>query len=93
MQVVSTEQTKQFYKTTRAGAVTPAESEEDMTNLEFIKTLKSGEEILNFLEHNHYGCIQTSKEIWKSHCLKEEYRGETGCRKCKIEFWDKEVEM
>ena len=73
--------------------VTPAESEDNMTNLEFIKTLKSGEEILNFLEHNHYGCIQTSKEIWKSHCLKEEYRGETGCRKCKIEFWDKEVVM
>lgn len=29
-----------------------------MTNLEFIKTLKSGEEILNFFENNDYGCIQ-----------------------------------
>ena len=73
--------------TARSGEV------KDMTNLEFIKTLKSGEEILNFLEHNHYGCMQTGKEIWKNHCLKEEYRGCEGCRKCKIEFWDKEVVM
>ena len=66
---------------------------EDMTNLEFIKTLKSGEEIFNFLEHNHYGCTQYNSEIWKSHCLTEEYRGHGGCRKCRIEFWDKEVIM
>lgn len=63
-----------------------------MTNLEFIKTLKSGEEIFNFLEHNDYGCIQKSKEIWKNHCLQPEYRGIDGCRKCKIEFWNKEIE-
>ena len=62
-----------------------------MTNLEFIKTLKSGEEIYNFLEHNHYGCIQDSKEVWKSHCLSTEYRGYDGCRRCKIEFWNREV--
>ena len=30
-----------------------------MTNLEFIKTLKSGEEIFNFLEHNHNGYKDT----------------------------------
>ena len=64
-----------------------------MTNLEFIKTLKSGEEILNFLEHNRYGCMPNTQEIWKNNCFKEEYRGTKGCRKCKIEFWDKEVEM
>ena len=37
-----------------------------MTNLEFIKTLKSGEEIFNFLEHNHHGCTQYNSEIWKN---------------------------
>lgn len=37
-----------------------------MTNLEFIKTLKSGEEIFNFLEHNDYGCIQKVRKYEES---------------------------
>ena len=68
-----------------------------MTNLEFIKTINSGVEIYNFLKQVHYVCIQSmakageEKEVWKNHCLSPEYRGESGCKKCMVEFWGKEV--
>ena len=66
-----------------------------MTNLEFIKTLKTGVELNNFLHHVHYGCTQygsKANEVYKSRCLSDEYRGENGCRKCQEEFWEKEFE-
>jgi len=43
------------------------------------------------------GCMQViaqrtgqDKEVWKKHCLTEEYRGIDGCQKCKMEFWRQE---
>ena len=72
-----------------------------MTNLEFLKSLKTGKEVKNFLDHVHYGCTQAlmcdlhgkeaEREVWKKHCLSDEYRGINGCSKCRTEFWDSEV--
>lgn len=61
-----------------------------MTNLEKLQEAKSGQEFVNMYEHFGGGCRQINDEIWQKYCLSEEYRGENGCRKCRIDFWDSE---
>lgn len=63
---------------------------ERMTNLEKLQEAKNGEEFVNMYEYFNGGCIQSTSEIWKRHCLSEEYRGKNGCRKCRIDFWNSE---
>lgn len=60
-----------------------------MTNLEFLQTLKTGEEVVNFLSNNDI-CKQV---VWNKHCLSDKYRGERGCRQCKIDWWNSEVKL
>lgn len=64
-----------------------------MTNLDMLKTVKNGAELIRMYRYFNGGCIQhgkNAKEIWKTHCLVEPYRGEAGCRLCMEEFWNSE---
>lgn len=64
-----------------------------MTYLDKIKQAQNGAEFMRIYNHFHGGCMQNgakAKEVWKSHCLSDEYRGMDGCKRCREEFWDKE---
>lgn len=61
------------------------------TNFDILMSCQSPKQFMRLYEEEfHCGCRQTNHEIWKQHCLKPEYRGFDGCKKCREEFWNME---
>jgi hypothetical protein len=69
-----------------------------MTYLELAKKCDAAS-LVKLLDNTHYGCRQAmgktreeQNEIWRKLCRSSEYRDEDGCRRCRIDFWDSEVQ-
>lgn len=68
---------------------------EDMTNLEFMRTLNA-EDLEHFIfEKTDYMCLQRrgplSKEIWELNCRSGKYGDIDGCKKCRIDWLNSKI--
>ncbi len=69
---------------------------EDMTNLEFMRTLKAEDLVRFIFEKTDYMCLQRSgcklsHEIWEINCRSGKYGGIDGCEKCRIDWLNSKV--
>jgi hypothetical protein len=69
---------------------------EDMTNLEFMRTLKAEDLVRFIFEKTDYMCLQQcnkrlSHEIWEINCRSGRYGGIEGCDQCRIDWLNSKV--
>lgn len=69
---------------------------EDMTNLEFMRTLKAEDLVRFIFEKTDYMCLQRSggklsHEIWEINCRSGKYGGIDGCAQCRIDWLNSKV--
>lgn len=69
---------------------------EDMTNLEFIRTLKAEDLVRFIFDKSDYMCLQQcnkrlSNEIWEINCRSGKYGGINGCDQCRIDWLNSKV--
>ena len=69
---------------------------EDMTNLEFMRTLKAEDLVRFIFDKSHYMCLQDcnkrlSHEIWEINCRSGKYGGIDGCEQCRLDWLNSKV--
>lgn len=75
-----------------------------MTYFEYLKTIETADQMARFIfDFCDYFCLQgkaenagdhaKAKEIWQKRCHAEKYKGFNGCRACKIDFLNSEIDF
>ena len=68
---------------------------ENMTNLEFMRTLKAEDLVKFIFDKTNYMCLQDcnklSQEIWEINCRSGKYGGIGGCDQCRIDWLNSKV--
>lgn len=58
-----------------------------MSNREYLQSLTSTEEVVDFLIRTNAGCIPGTPE-----CLSDKYKGKDGCKQCRCDWWEREYD-